>query len=654
MTTNELEVGNENQLADLLAVSKDDDLLIANGYLGKLFLCVFFWLAFLVLFICIVNPYGVSPIQINVIGFNANKPMRLDIDRLIKPYEVWRYQPQTVLLGTSRIQQSIDPSVFDGTHFAPAYNAAIPASTLSENAANIEQYLKLNHHIKDIFIELFLYNFTTAQSPSVPKTWNEFFKNSSSLLFSSDALIASIKTIVSNKTNSASPAQIAKLGYRIPSSDFNPADTFSDYLFTRTVLSWDKAAKMQLQPSAMQALDKIVELARRNNIKLHMLMTPNYPWDDYRLMSLGYWPMLETWMRKMATYSDVVSFSQYNKYIEEPQTSSPKMKWWNDPTHFSLRTGRAMMNAYLGHPDKDAPKNLMRHLTPATVESVIAERRKGALHWAATHPDFVTAFEEAKTMTDTVTGTLNPSAMTLTVNGKQHPILLGVGAASIADKQGNNLSVSGWVADEIAKRRASQLIATIGTTVVAQGFPTAIRDDISLGLGKGFIPTGFNLQIPLNTWNGSEPIRVFAIMKNGRAVQLTSETPLVDGVSVGQSDIIKSNKIIINNKIYPIVKRNAGMVEGLIPTSYDYSINGWAADMKTHTPVTAIVAVVDSKIVAKSLPTILRDNLSGFPKDKPAGFLMNVPLTAKQLHDHVQASFYALMADGTAASLAVK
>ncbi len=81
-------------------------------------------------FTLLIDPYGVSPVHATIQGVNALKPKRLDIDRLIKPYEVWRYQPKTVFLGTSRIHQSIDPSVLDGTRFAPAYNASIPASSL--------------------------------------------------------------------------------------------------------------------------------------------------------------------------------------------------------------------------------------------------------------------------------------------------------------------------------------------------------------------------------------------------------------------------------------------------------------------------------------------------------------------------------------------
>lgn len=512
-----------------LDIPKEDETIIADNYLTSLFKWIALWAIATVAFIWIINPYGVSPVQINLPGINTQKPKRLDIDRLIKPIEVWRYQPKTILLGTSRIHESIDPTVFNNSPYAPAYNAAIPASTLAENADHIEQYLKLDTNVKDIFIELFLYNFTGQAQVSTPKTWEQFFRNLASLEISFDALIDSIKTIYANKQEGPITAHIAKEGYWIPSSDFNPATTFSDAINIQTVISWDRAAKMSLQADAFKSLDRIVNLARDHGIKLHMLLTPNYPWDDYRLMSLGYWPMLEEWMRKVAQYSDVVSFSQYNSYLEEPPTLEPKMIWWNDPTHFSLKMGRVMMNAYLGHPIKDTPKNLMRHLNPATVEAVIAERRAGALHWAATHPDFAEDFEAAKLNKDIISGTLDIKTKTLTVDDRKHPIVNGVGEVSFTTRQGSMLQASGWAIDNLKNTHVSQLVATIGSTVVARSFATVDRQDIADKYGKNTIRSGFAISIPLNTWDRSQLIRIFAVMKDGRAVQLASKDKNITG-----------------------------------------------------------------------------------------------------------------------------
>lgn len=81
---------------------------------------------------------------------------------------------------------------------------------------------------------------------------------------------------------------------------------------------------MQIQPSAVAALDRITAVSHAHGAKLHIVVTTNYPWDDYRLLPLGYWPLSEQALRKIATYEDVVSFAQYNALTTE--VAAPNMK----------------------------------------------------------------------------------------------------------------------------------------------------------------------------------------------------------------------------------------------------------------------------------------------------------------------------------------
>src|SRR5579862_8173902 len=76
--------------------------LIRPHYLVLCALGVAIWAGLALAFIWTIDPYGVAPLHVRITGLNAFKPKRVDIDRLVKPYEVWRYQPRTVFLGTSR------------------------------------------------------------------------------------------------------------------------------------------------------------------------------------------------------------------------------------------------------------------------------------------------------------------------------------------------------------------------------------------------------------------------------------------------------------------------------------------------------------------------------------------------------------------------
>ena len=546
-TIDEIITEPDNQLSPAIGMASKGST-INKKYTIQLFIIFLLWFCLFLGFNLIIDPYGVSPIQLKLHDININKPHRIDIDRMIKPYEVWRYQPKTIFIGTSRIHESINPTIFNETQYAPAYNAAIPASTLSQNFDNIEQFLKLAPSVKYIFAELFLYNFTGQPQHSSKKTWKQFITDYLALLFSPDTFLASIDTLIKNFKHGPLTAHIAKEGHWVPSSDFNPAATFSDSLYIQTVLSWNRAAKLKLQDSAFKSLDRVTALAHERGITLHLLITPNYPWDDYRLISLGYWPLVENWLRRLASYNNIVSYSQYNELLEEAPRATPKMQWWNDPTHFSLKMGKAMMSAFLGHPMPGTPPNFLRHLNKTTVNQLIAERRAGALHWAASHPDFVADFEEAKKFKDPIEGQLNLDAKLLVVDGIAHFINNyqgnGKGEASLVEDKGDSLFVSGWAVDEKNKRRVRQLIATVGNKVVSRGFVTVDRADIALIYGQLALRSGFAITIPIKDRHGSEAIRIFALMKDGHAAQLSSNIKKVESVenSMNLIESIKASK----------------------------------------------------------------------------------------------------------------
>jgi hypothetical protein len=143
--------------------------MIDSGYLRLLVVSLAIWLGLFLAFTWMGDPYGVSPLHVRLERVNALKPKRFNIDRLIKPYEVWRYQPRTILLGSSRAHQSFDPAVFDSTRFAPAYNAAIPASSVSENAVRLEQFFEIDRNLRIVFVELFFPFFLYPQPQATKK-----------------------------------------------------------------------------------------------------------------------------------------------------------------------------------------------------------------------------------------------------------------------------------------------------------------------------------------------------------------------------------------------------------------------------------------------------------------------------------------------------
>lgn len=370
-----------------------------DRYLTRLFIGLISFLLLSILLIWIIDPYGVSPIKIRMNGVNRYKPKRIDIDRLIKPYEVWLYQPNTIFLGTSRIQQSIDPSLMKGTEYYPAYNASIPAMNLASNAEYIKKIIKIDSNLKHVFLELFIFNFLGQGQEIEEFSWLKYLGEFLSLNLSMDSLFASVQTVIDNisimKKYAPTPHRIASLGYRLYPNNFNPKDTFGDgRQFARTVIQMSESNKYSISSSALESLNKIVDLCKKNNIQLHLIMTPDYPWWDTQFMMLGYWSIIEKWIATMSHYPNVMSFSQYNNLTGEPVNTEPKMHYWNDPTHFGVEMGRSMLKAYLGIQDKAMPSNFMRALNEETLKLVLKERRQGVLDWMQNNLGFVKIFKE--------------------------------------------------------------------------------------------------------------------------------------------------------------------------------------------------------------------------------------------------------------------
>jgi hypothetical protein len=368
--------------------------MVESGYLRALTLSVVAWLGLYLILTWTVDPYGVSPIRFSVQGVNALKPKRLDIDRLIKPYEVWRYQPRTIFLGTSRAHQSLDPSVLDGTRFAPAYNASMPAGSMDMNAAYLRQYVRLDRNLHTVTVELFLPSFIGAPNGLRSGTWSEFASSTVTLFVSADALWDSIATMAYNIASGRPAFQIEPRGhlYRPPGRDTKgPFDRFANYIWSSQVSEPDKAT---FNEAAFDSVLEIIEIARANGLELIFLLGPSHAYTDYYYDSIGAWAVIEEWLTRLSGRATVYSFSQPNDWVDEP--ISPRMMYWHDTFHYSLAMGRGMLASLGGLPASGLPDNFMERLTPERVVSHIERRRAAARRWAQDNPSLVAQFEEAR------------------------------------------------------------------------------------------------------------------------------------------------------------------------------------------------------------------------------------------------------------------
>ena len=348
----------------------------------------------------VIDPYGVSPISTNWDRINRLKPARINIDRQIKPIEVWQRQPKTVFLGTSRTHQGLDPTDLDGSRFAPAYNASVPANSLSLAAAQLQQYIDLDPALRVVGVELFFYQFIGVEQPRRPRlnyhrhSYVEALVGSAGLFLSIDAFWATLQTLQHNWRISTPVTTIASGGnYWVPPS--NPVrgsfDAFPDGIWS------PKHSREELFPqlneTAFQDLAEIVELCRKHKLELILLMLPNHAYDEYRLEYTGQWPNVAEWLRRLSAVATVYSFSQENDLTFEPVATN--MKYWLDPLHMNLAMGRHVLTGLAGTKQPDTPDNFMVRLTPEGIEAHVARRSQAARRWAAANGEFVDRFRAA-------------------------------------------------------------------------------------------------------------------------------------------------------------------------------------------------------------------------------------------------------------------
>jgi hypothetical protein len=366
----------------------------APAYLRALAVSLVIWLGLFLAFTWTVDPYGVSPLGLRLDGISALKPKRLDIDRLIRPYEVWRYQPRTIFLGTSRFQQSLDPAVLDGTRFAPAYNAAIPNGAMQTNADDLEQYLRLDPNLRTVIVEVWPNNFLGGAQNRKPKSWAEFAANAVILFASADTLWDSLATLGHNALRGNRTTEIMPGG----NLRFHPGrgigPNFAGYEPWFWATDASKPELLKLYPHAVNAFRDIIEIARTHNLELIFVATPNHAFVDYSYEAIGGWAAVEECLTTLSGLATIYSFSQPNPWVYEPV--SAQLAYWNDPLHPSLGMGRGMLASLAGFPVAGLPDNFLERLTPERVASHIESRRQGVRRWAQSNPAFVERFEEAR------------------------------------------------------------------------------------------------------------------------------------------------------------------------------------------------------------------------------------------------------------------
>lgn len=332
-----------------------------------------------------VDPFGVSPLRGSGTLDDYVRYERSRVDRLVKPLDVLRRQPKTLLIGTSRVKQGFDPDDLRGTPLWPAYNLGIDFSSPTETAALLELLLARVPSVETAIIEVNFSHFFFPGPVTVPRSGADLAESHAKAFFSWPAVKASLLTVLKNRNFPSGVDWLHPDGLKEPGVDLmlKDIDNFFDrYLGPRLVGHWDRPLDA---PRAL--FDRIDRACRAYAVRCIYAVFPYNPLDLAHHDAAGQWPDLEKVKRFFAARDGFYDFTQFGEFSNEPYGND--MDYWIDINHFTPRVGDHIGAVINGDRLPDTPPGFGRYVTDENIDESLQDWRRGLDDWKRANGDFV-------------------------------------------------------------------------------------------------------------------------------------------------------------------------------------------------------------------------------------------------------------------------
>jgi hypothetical protein len=362
-------------------------------------------------FTLLVDAIGISPVRIAIAGFNTSKPLRQDYDWIVKRYDVWRQQPATIFMGSSRVKQSIDPKLVAKREFSPAYNAGLNGSAnFAETRTYLQDFLHSDKSLRHVFIEAFVpallaYGETDSEArPFVVPTENtkrpivvqlgfaSDIADLTSVFFSVGGVSSAIRTVAANWQQRKSPVT------SLSDDGFAPIALAPHHFSVRNVFNFVLHTGLmrrgaQLSLPMLAAAKEMIANCVSHQVECRFFVSPLHADVLYAMYYLGLWPELEKLKRGLAQLAPTYDFTRYSQLIEE---RIGPVVYWPEAFHFSPALGELVAKAMTGLRTADMPQNFGVVLDANNIESNLNAWREERDGWIAQHPDAVERMRKAE------------------------------------------------------------------------------------------------------------------------------------------------------------------------------------------------------------------------------------------------------------------
>ena len=311
-----------------------------------------------------VDPYGLYRV-IDKSGFNQQKEGVRNKIRLVKFLEIPLRKPRTILLGSSRTHDGIDPQdkILNTAGFQPVYNLGIDMARIKEEKAFLE-YAIANSDIKRVIfgLDFFMFNAEDRINPSFDL--NHLNRRAGGVdylkatLLSVEALNDSIKTIRISAhdwqrreflSNGFRPGKM--VFYKV--KNYNALHYNTNYTFLTPYDSKTKYySHFSLDKEVFNDFNELLQLCKNHDIDLKLYISPAHAnLDGEALRASGHWELMRSWKREIVNIVsksgyELWDFSGYNSVTTE-QISDPMSNYW-DSSHFTEKIGGDILRRMLG------------------------------------------------------------------------------------------------------------------------------------------------------------------------------------------------------------------------------------------------------------------------------------------------------------------
>jgi hypothetical protein len=335
-------------------------------------------------FTLVIDPFGISPIHIEMSGVNTSKIERNERDRLIKPYEMLATWPQTIIVGTSRVKQGFDPDAAP-VALGRVYNAGIDALEMHEARTFIKQLLHSASPVKHIFLEVFPYQFGIIAGWPIkrePLSGADRIGDFASVTLSISAVMSSLRTIAASMNGPRSDAT-RRNGYR-PIGGPHPGPGFMHPSFPSLVT----IPALPLDFDAFRELDETIALCRHHGIPLTVFVMPIHPLSGLLLWGINA-PAMANWLTELGARPNVVSFLTTPEF-RDGKLEAPK-RYHADSSHPSYLAGELMMRDFIAV-KAGTPMRYGRLLNPISVQTERQDWLLDLAEWANLNRDSTAPF----------------------------------------------------------------------------------------------------------------------------------------------------------------------------------------------------------------------------------------------------------------------